>query len=420
MARFVLTTLGSLGDLYPIIGVARALAALNQQAVVAAAPEYREAVEDAGVGFAPVRPGFAELGDYRTIVEKAFDIWRGPAFLIRELVLPYLRQSFDDLWRATEGADFLVSHPLTFAMPMVAAGRRLPWAAAVLSPMNLISCRDFPAIAQFPLLDRLRFLGPSFHRVILAMAKLLLRRWEGPVRQLRRELSLPLQPGSALFDGQFSPLLNLALFDRQLTQPQSDWPGHVLVCGATFYDGLQPPAAVVDEIVAFLEAGDPPLVFALGSSVSWLAGEFWRQAVSAASALGCRALLVTGSCEPPPLPQGMLAVPSIPYSRVFPAAAAIVHQAGIGTLSQAMRAGRPQLIVPMAFDQPDNARRASDLGVARVLPFRKITQTALTGELGRVLGDPSIRDRSRQVAGNVQMTGAADAAAALVAALGRN
>jgi rhamnosyltransferase subunit B len=63
----------------------------------------------------------------------------------------------------------------------------------------------------------------------------------------------------------------------------------------------------------------------------------------------------------------------------------VVHTCGIGTLAQALRSGRPQLIVPAAFDQFDNAARAGRLGVGRVLPFQHVTADRLATELQRLL-----------------------------------
>jgi hypothetical protein len=110
-------------------------------------------------------------------------------------------------------------------------------------------------------------------------------------------------------------------------------------------------------------------VFALGSSAVWIAGDFWDLAAAAARQLGRRAILVTGPATPKGLPGGVRAFPYLPYSSAFPRAAAVVHQAGIGTLAQALRAGRPQLIVPVAFDQPDNAQRAAPNAWASPAPF---------------------------------------------------
>jgi rhamnosyltransferase subunit B len=418
MSRFLLTTLGSLGDLHPYIAVAASLIDRGHQAVLAVAGEYREAVEGAGIEFAPVRPGFAELGDYRSLVARSFDVHRGPEFLIRELVMPHLRTAYTDLWTASEGADFLVSHPLTYALPVVAEKRGLPWAATILSPMSFFSCHDPPTIPSLLWLNRLRSFRPWLYRPVFGLAKLLVRHWERPVRELRRELSLPPLRRPAMFEGQFSPLVNLALFDRLLAPPQPDWPQPLTVCGAPLHDG--PPAAddVLKELDVFLAAGEPPLVFALGSSAVWMADDFWPEAIAAAREFGRRAVLITGAAQLGPLPEGVRAFSYLPYSKIFPAAAAIVHQAGIGTLAQALRAGRPQLIVPVAFDQPDNARRAAGLGLARVLPFREVTGARLAAELQRLLSNWQYRDNSREIAGQLAAVCGADCAAeALIAAV---
>jgi UDP:flavonoid glycosyltransferase YjiC (YdhE family) len=94
----------------------------------------------------------------------------------------------------------------------------------------------------------------------------------------------------------------------------------------------------------------------------------------------------------------------------------VVHQAGIGTLAQALRAGRPQVILPVAFDQPDNARRAAALGVGRVLPFEKVTAQRLASELTAVLDQASYAQEARVVADALAQTdGAARAADELIA-----
>ena len=132
--------------------------------------------------------------------------------------------------------------------------------------------------------------------------------------------------------------------------------------------------------------------------------------------LGRRAILLTGSPLPRSLPPGIQAFDYLPYSAVFPHATAIVHQAGIGTLAQALAAGKPQLIVPVAYDQPDNARRAADLGVARSIPIRKVTAAGLALELRHLLEEPGYAARARLAASELD-DGAGRAAEALLASI---
>jgi UDP:flavonoid glycosyltransferase YjiC (YdhE family) len=292
--------------------------------------------------------------------------------------------------------------------------------SSVLAPLSLMSAHDPPVLAMAPWFHRLRGLGPAPHRWLYALASRRIRKWEAPLRELRRSLGLPPSPHLAMLEGQFSPYGNLALFDGQLAAPQPDWPAHTTVCGAALYDGARQDDATRTEVDAFLDAGDPPIVFALGSSAVWIAGDFWDRAIAASRALGRRALFLTGPTTLQGLPDTMRQFAYVPYSAVFGRAAAIVHQAGIGTLSQAMRSGRPQLIVPVSFDQPDNARRAASLGPGRTLPFKKATADRLAAELAALLDQPRYASAAESVAAELARSdGASCAADALIACLDR-
>jgi UDP:flavonoid glycosyltransferase YjiC (YdhE family) len=387
--RIVFATFGSLGDLHPYIAVARELAARGHRPLIATFGEYRDNVEAAGIGFAPMRPAMAEFGDKTAVMKKLIDPWRGPEFLVRGMFLPRVRESYEDLARACAGADLLVTHPLAFAGPLLARKTGLPWASSALSPMTMFSAHDPSEFPAAPWLRWARRLGVTPYRWLFRLPRAVVRRWEAPLRAFRAELGLPATDAVAQFEGQFSPRLHLALFSGLLAAPQPDWPAATVLCGFPRYDGQAPDPETAAELDAFLDGGDPPIVFGLGSSAVMVAGTFWRAAMDAVRTLGRRAILLTGS--PPrelgPLPRSVKAFPYLPYSSVFPRAAAIVHSGGVGTLARALAAGRPQLIVPVAFDQPDNARRTVALGVARRLPFRRATATAMSRELAALLAD---------------------------------
>jgi UDP:flavonoid glycosyltransferase YjiC (YdhE family) len=281
----------------------------------------------------------------------------------------------------------------------------------VLAPLNLFSAVDPPLYPGMAWLHALRSLGVSPYRFAFALLKRMIAHWERPLRELRAELGLPPLREMAQFEGQFSPLLNLALFTPLLSAPQPDWPANTVLCGFACYDGTR-ITADADELNLFLAAGEPPIVFALGSSAVMIAGDFWKHAAAAAQALGRRAILLTGLLpeQQPRLPPNIRAFQYLPYSMVFPRASVIVHQAGIGTLAQALAAGRPQLIVPVAFDQPDNARRAVRLGVARALPFQKVTAVRLAEQLRPLLDGADYAQRATAVAAALAQENGAQAA----------
>ena len=127
--------------------------------------------------------------------------------------------------------------------------------------------------------------------------------------------------------------------------------------------------------------------------------EFFEAGVDACRIIGARGVLVSPFRDqlPVDLPPPFCAIDSIPFSRLFARAAAVVHHGGIGTSAQAMLAGIPQVIMPMAFDQHDNAVRLERLGVARSLLPRRFRGATLARALERAarVRDPSPRPADR-------------------------
>ena len=143
----------------------------------------------------------------------------------------------------------------------------------------------------------------------------------------------------------------------------------------------------------FLTDGEPPVVFTLGSWASAAPQKFFAESLKAIAQLRCRAVVIVGQYGQTDLgkelPPNVFAVPYAPYEQLFPHAAVNVHHGGIGTTAQALRAGRPMLVVPFAFDQPDNAARVKRLGVGRSLPIRQYQVARSVRELKALLQDNS-------------------------------
>jgi UDP:flavonoid glycosyltransferase YjiC (YdhE family) len=404
--RVVITTFGSFGDLNPYIGLALGLKARGHDPLIATAELYRHFVEAEGVEFRPIRPDRNphDIEAARRIVNPGLT----PEYLMRGLLFPRLQESYEDLSEATRGADALLTHPLTFAGPLVAEKVGIPWVSTVLAPISFFSAHEFPALPVFPRLAVvLRRLGPGAGRALVGLAKRATRHWPEPVRRLRTKIGLA--PGKhPIYEGQFSPELVLAMFSRVLAEPRPDWPPNTKITGQVSYDGSGHDGLSPD-LERFLASGPAPVVFTLGTSVVGkgpAADSFYRESLKAARILKIRSLFLVGkdpkSRLPVPLPEGVEVVDRAPFSRLFPRAAAVVHQGGIGTVGHALRAGRPQLVVPFAFDQPDNALRIQRLGVAEVLYPRRYAARRAAGRLGALLGGSWHARRAEEVAERVR------------------
>jgi rhamnosyltransferase subunit B len=366
--RILITTWGSLGDIYPYLAIAEELNKLNASVTIACNTQHQELIESKGHGFRAIRPHFTPDAEF---FRNAMDEFKGSRFLVKELLIPPIRESYADTLAAIPGHDAIVTHIATFAGPLAARATGIPWISTLLVPLGFLSSAD-PSVLASPLIG-LRRRSPTLTNIVNGLSRRYASRWAHPICRLETELGQP-SLGNPLFEGKHSPRAVLALFSPHFAAPQPDWPAQATATGFP----LRPPAALPPVIERFLASGPPPVVFTLGSSAVLSPGRFFEQARQ----LGFRALLLAGA-EAAHIPSSpdLLAVDYAPHSAVFPHAAAIVHQAGIGTTAEALRSGRPSLIVPFAHDQPDNAARCERLGVARVLPRRQLSLKSLKREL---------------------------------------
>jgi UDP:flavonoid glycosyltransferase YjiC (YdhE family) len=388
MARIAIATFGSYGDLHPYIAIGIELQARGHRVTIVTCPVYGPKVAAEGLGFHPARPD-VPLAD-RALMESVFDARKGTERVFR-YIASVVRENFEDASAAARQADVLITHPVAIGAMLAAKKLRLPWISSVLAPASFLSAYDPPVPAPTPWIVKFRALGPWTMRLLWRLARSRSMAWFQPVSDLARELGLNSNE-HPLFEGSHSPSLVLALFSHYFAAPQPDWPHNTLVTGFPFYDRHHEHSSLAPELARFLADGPPPIVFTLGSSAVGAAGNFYSESLKAIEQLGARSLFLTGPHTqdlPEKLPSSAMAVDYAPHSEVFPHAQAIVHQGGIGTTAQAMKAGRPMLVVPFAHDQFDNASRARRLGVAEVLYRTRYHARRAEILLGRLNREPS-------------------------------
>jgi UDP:flavonoid glycosyltransferase YjiC (YdhE family) len=417
-APILLVTFGSLGDLHPFLALALALQARGARPLLATHEEYRAKVEAAGIEFRPISPSFAQvqadLGMSRA--ELTARSIADTQFMLDKLVLPYVAASYADLETASAGATLIVTSTLAFGARLAAEKRGIPQLGVVLQPMLFMSAYDPPVIPNAEFLTApLRLLGPGVTSLLFRLGKLATLPAFAPLARLRASIGLPADARHPLFDGQFSATGALGLYSPVLGAVQPDFPPRSAVVGFAHYDSADGGAPALDAgLAAFLDAGRPPLVFTLGSTIVNHPGVFYRESIAAARQLGRRAVMLVGELKldsfGPPTAELHIAAYA-PHSLLFPRAAAVIHQVGIGTLGQGLRAGRPQLLVPYFADQQDNAARARRIGVARELAPARYNAARAAAEIAVLLGNPAYAARAAAVRRQLTAEDGASAAA---------
>ncbi len=405
----VLATFGSLGDLHPFVALAHALRHQGLSPVIATSALYRDRLAAQGLAFHPTPP---DLADFTAadpdFAARAVDPRTSVEFIVRQLFLPTLRPQFAALdalvadLKSTHRQVALVSHPGCFAAPLVAQRHQLPWFPVALSPFTLFSSFDPPVLPNAPWLRHLRPLAPLPFWLLRPTLVSQLATWTAPVRQFAAELGMT-KP--------YAPTLHVGLFSRHFAPRAPDWPTPMGVFGFPFHPAETP---LLPELQRFLDDGPAPVVFTLGSLAVKSAGRFFDWAVELSRGAGVRAVLLTDSDEPPGLvAPGVFALGYAPYELLFPRACGVVHQGGIGTTAQTLRAGLPALIVASCNDQLDNGFRAERLGVARVVLRDQFAldsprNSAATRQIfGRWLLDVGIARRAAAVGNLIRQENAA-------------
>ena len=401
--------MGSLGDLHPMISLGLELRKRGHSVVVNTWDGYAEKIALLGFEFAPLRPTVDP--EDRELIQKAVDSRKGPETVIREVVLPHLKDTFEDLKLACEGANAMVTGELLYVAKSLHELTGIHWITTTLSPLTLFSFHDPGIYPGAAFLEYLRPMPALFHRAILGIARMTIQNWFEPYREFRRGLGLDPDHDPVFFD-KFSEQLHLAMFSRAFAPPQPDWPPQTVQTGFCFYDGQEDEGKMPDGLRAFLDNGEPPVVFTLGSAAVMDAGNFFDESAKAVKLLGRRAVLLYGRDNEPPkgLTDDIVGFEYAPFSRIFPRAACVVHQGGVGTTGQALRAGVPHLIMPYAHDQLDNAMRCRRIGVGDVINRDRYDADRASKMLAEILSNPKYAKNAAEKRAIVENERGAEAA----------
>ncbi len=414
MLRILLVTLGTRGDFDPFLKMGAALRDRGHEVILISHAVYAAHAEAIELEFHAVdtieaHQRFLSHPDHWNW-RKNFDL-SVEQFLLPN-VMPVYRKVVE-LHRP--GRTVVVGHPVTMGVRLAEEVIGVPAATVEMAPNWIRSVYDTPL--HFPPAVMVWWRGALAkaiaYRVVDAMID---GKMKSGLNAIRKELGLePLRRVHPWLD---SPQRVIGPWPEWYAAPQPDWPPQVRLTGflasAGRLDGSEREAEFPD-----LE-GKPTVVFTAGTGMV-NGREFFGSAVAACQALGLRGLLVTQYPEqlPAPLPSGVTHVSYTPFETLLPRCAAIVHHGGIGTAAQALAAGIPQVILPNAVDQFDNARRLCRLGVARTNYRSVMRPEELTRMLRELLESETVAERCRHWQSQVGLEEALSRTCDLVEALAR-
>jgi rhamnosyltransferase subunit B len=384
----ILVTMGTDGDVFPYVGLGASLRGRGHRVTLAGPEPYQGLAADHGLSF-------------HCLVSRAAtdeflaspDLWHpiksglhGARWGAR-----FIRGQYELLTELAREADALiVTNPGILASRLVQERHGKPVATLLLQPGLLPSLCAPPVMPALPLPQWApRWAWHIYWRMVDAVGDLLIG---GELNRVRESLGLP--PVRRLFRWWLSPQLVIGMFPEWYAAPQADWPPQLRLAGfPRFEPGAS--AGLPAQLVDFCRAAAPPIAFTPGTGMRHGA-EFFQTAVEACGMLGRRGILLTRHTHqlPTPLPDAVRHVAFAPFGELLPLCAAVVHHGGIGTTARALAAGTPQLVLPMAWDQPDNAARVRRLGAGSSLGARQRSAARLAKALSELL-KPEAQTRCR-------------------------
>lgn len=401
--RFLLLPFGSAGDVHPFVGLGLALQQRGHHVEIATNGYFESLIRRCGLPF-------FELGSADEFLEVSQQpgLWNprhGFATLFRFGIQRIMKQQMNlVLDRCRTRSMVVIANGLGFGAriatekinaPRVEPTRRSPLVTVHLQPAFIFSDIRPPVL---PGILSHSWQPRWLRRFQMRLGeKLLVDRVAGPATNaLRREVGLP--PIDRLSRWWNSPDSILGLFPSWFAEPAADWPSQLSLSEFPLWDEST-VSGISPELDHFLEDGTPPVVITPGTG-NRHAKKFFMESINACLQLNRRAILLTRFPEqlPDSFPSSVRHFEYAPFGLILPRCAAAIHHGGVGTVSQCLRAGIPQIIMPLSYDQPDNLNRVEQLGVGGGMSPSRFKAPSVSRLLRQLLESERVRMDCRSTA----------------------
>lgn len=384
--NFILVALGTHGDVLPFLAIGSRLAQRGHSVLLYAPEPFRRSASRAGLTF----DAMCTEAEYDEVLSYP-NLWhprRGLAPLFRMMIslasrtMHWLEKVLD------EKPCVVIASPNAVGARLAQDHRGVPVITVHVTPFLIESRHAAPWLPGLPLQavmpSRLRhWFGRGADRIIIDPISL------PPLNALRANFGLP--PIKRLRYWWNSPLRVILMGPPWYVPPQTDWPTQLMQVGFPIADRLGDAEDLAPALEVFLNAGEPPLVFTYGSGMRQGA-RFFKAAVEICRRTRRRGVLLAREADqvPATLPTDVMHARYAPLSLLLPRSAALIHHGGIGTIAQALAAGVPQMVVPVAFNHFDDAQRLSQLGLGVVLRPQAFQPRRASRVIKRMLASPAM------------------------------
>lgn len=396
--HILLIPFGTSGSIFPFIWLGKKLIERGHRVTIITSRLYADRVLKAGIEFlAP------EVDEMAVMLSKP-DLWDRQrctelAYKYGGRAAAHVFKAIHQIVREQGAPDLIVAHMISFGARMAREKHGIPLITVHLHPLAMMNAEEVPLL--FPAIRWLRLLPCWAREMILSLPSPHDAYALPAIQQACREQGIP-PPRRLWREWYHSPDGVLAFYPEWYGRLKRGRPHNTFQWTFPMED-MAEQYPMDPELVHFLDSGEKPVIFTPGTGQIH-ASRFFETAVHLTKATGCRAVFLTGKQEqvPPALPDSIFVASYAPFSQLLPRSRAMVHHGGIGTLSQCLKVGVPQLIVAMSFDQPDNAERVTKLGVGLGMDNADFTLPNALPLLQRCLRDEALLDRAQETSKKLQ------------------
>jgi len=392
--QFLLCPLGTYGDVNPFIRIGVRLQKSGHNVSVITADEFEKDIIDKNLNFKPAYDSriFADILNHK-------DLWhplKSIKILMDKLAIPSIPLLYEAIRSMNLTEDtVIVTGPLSIGARIAAEKWNFRLVTLCLQPMMIQSMESSPVIAGIPSMIQQNTIA---RKMLYSLSDIYANTFGcKKINEFRKSIGLT-DPVKKLMQWWLWDNPSLTLFPEWFAPPQTDWPPDITMCGFPL-ESVRPDKISDDALSEFLNDGEAPLVFTLGSGMmQWK--EYLDEMIAACRKRNWRAVIIgPGADMLPDNLQGQFHVLKYAeFSSFLHLCRAIIHHGGIGTTAEAFRAGIPQLIMPLAFDQPDNAARVRKSGVGDFIMPREFKTERIIKTLSGLIDSEDTLMNCRRIA----------------------